>query len=85
MFYEKNKFCDIELTFENSNSTISCHKLVLASFSPYFEAMFSSNLLETKTNKVTMKNTDYVTLKEIIDYAYTGFSRFIDKDVFLLV
>ena len=72
LFYDQKQFCDIELTCENSNLTISCHKLVLASFSPYFEAMFSSNLIETKTNKVKMKSTDYETLKEIIGYAYTG-------------
>lgn len=34
--------------------------------------MFSSNLIETKTNRVYMPNTDHKTLVEIINYAYCG-------------
>lgn len=34
--------------------------------------MFSSNLAESRTNKIRMPNTDYKTLNEIINYAYSG-------------
>jgi hypothetical protein len=80
--YRANKFCDVtlicgesvndkedELTAANS---ISCHKIVLASFSPYFQAMFSSNLIETKTNRVHLPNFDLDALREVIAYAYSG-------------
>ena len=50
----------------------ACHKLVLSAFSSYFLGMFSSNLVENTTNKVILPNTDYSTLTEIINYAYSG-------------
>lgn len=45
---------------------------MLSAFSSYFLAMFSSDLIENKTNKVLMPNTDYSTLNEIVNYAYSG-------------
>lgn len=38
--------CDVVLLVENTE--ISCHKLVLITHSPYFLAMFSGGLLESK-------------------------------------
>ena len=41
-FQETEKFCDIVLkTNERANKYIKAHKLVLASASPYFRAMFT--------------------------------------------
>jgi hypothetical protein len=34
--------------------------------------MFTSDLIENKTNQVYMPNTDFATLNELINYAYTG-------------
>lgn len=85
--YNSKKLTDVRLICNNQKSSnssessddtskieqsISCHKIILASFSPYFQAMFSSDLLESKTNIVKLDSTDYQTLKDIIDYAYTG-------------
>lgn len=58
--------------YQENKKFIPCHKIVLSAFSPYFKAMFSSNLIETKTNKVNMSNTDYSTLNDVINYAYCG-------------
>ena len=44
-FQETEKFCDIVLkTNERTNKYIKAHKLVLASASPYFRAMFTGGL-----------------------------------------
>ncbi len=77
-----NKFTDVVLVCQDETSnreansskctTIPCHKVVLSAFSPYFKAMFSSNLIETKTNKVNMSQTDYSTLNDVVNYAYCG-------------
>jgi hypothetical protein len=60
----------VELDY--TNVSIPCHKIVLSAFSPYFQAMFSSNLIENQTNRVFMPNVDFKTLHEMINYAYSG-------------
>ena len=55
-----------------ANVSIPCHKLVLSAFSPYFQAMFSSNLIEARTNRVFLPNTDLKALNDVINYAYSG-------------
>ena len=57
---------------DSSHLIIPCHKLVLSAFSSYFLAMFTSDLVENKTNQVYMPNTDFATLNELVNYAYTG-------------
>lgn len=49
-----------------------CHKNVLAVSSPYFRAMFSSNLKESRQTKITFNDMCEETMNKIIDYAYTG-------------
>jgi hypothetical protein len=82
-FLVERKFTDINLICSSKNETndlnIPCHKLVLCSFSSYFESMFSHNLIENQTNQVLMPNTDYSTLNEIVNYAYSG-SIYLNND-----
>lgn len=63
---EEEKYAD------NETNCIACHKLVLSAFSPYFQAMFSSNLLEAQTNRVYMPNIEHKTLYDVVNYAYSG-------------
>ncbi len=60
------------MTIKCNNEEILCHKIVLAAFSPYFCAMFTSNLLETQTNTVQMHNVDMKILRDLVNYAYCG-------------
>lgn len=62
----------VEEEEDNETSCIPCHKLVLSAFSPYFQAMFSSNLLEAQTNRVYMPNIEHKTLYDVVNYAYSG-------------
>ncbi len=69
-YFIQNQFTDVKINCNNEE--ILCHKIVLAAFSKYFYAMFTSNLLETQTNTVNMDNVDINALRDLINYAYCG-------------
>lgn len=48
---------------------IDAHKMVLASCSPYFYAMFTS-FEESKQDRIVLKGVDPVALQIIVDYIY---------------
>ncbi|XP_034550752.1 kelch repeat and BTB domain-containing protein 12-like [Notolabrus celidotus] len=47
-----------------------CHKVVLSAFSPYFEAMFTCGLKETRGGEVPLRDTPAQSLKLLLDYMY---------------
>lgn len=49
-----------------------CHRNVLAASSPYFRAMFTSELREGKETLVSFNDISPWIMKRIIDYIYTG-------------
>ncbi|ESO92638.1 hypothetical protein LOTGIDRAFT_233079 [Lottia gigantea] len=49
-----------------------CHKNVLSVSSPYFRAMFTSELKESRETRICFNEVSPWTLKRIIDYAYSG-------------
>ncbi|ELT99275.1 hypothetical protein CAPTEDRAFT_160730 [Capitella teleta] len=53
-------------------STINCHKLVLASASPFFEAMFQSGFKESTQKEVYLDFTDSEMIRSFVDYFYSG-------------
>ena len=48
------------------------HKAILASRSPVFAKMFSSDMLESATNTLTLPDIEPDVLKELLTYIYTG-------------
>ena len=66
----KEKFCDVTLCAEGRE--FPCHRCVLASFSPYFCAMFGGNLAESQQNVITINGIEAVMLEMLINYAYTS-------------
>ncbi|XP_078073094.1 kelch repeat and BTB domain-containing protein 2 isoform X1 [Mustelus asterias] len=69
-FYDQQLLTDIVLIAESTE--FPCHKMVLATCSSYFRAMFMSGLSESKQTHVHLQNVDAPTLQIIIRYAYTG-------------
>ncbi|XP_041357909.1 kelch-like protein 21 [Gigantopelta aegis] len=49
-----------------------CHRNVLAVSSPYFMAMFTSDLKESRNARICFSEVSPWTLKRIIDFAYSG-------------
>lgn len=67
----KNKeLCDVILQVESRE--ICAHKVVLASFSPYFHAMFTSDLAESRQGTITLKGVNADSVELLVDFAYTG-------------
>lgn len=63
-------FCDVILRV--GEQTFPAHKNVLAAFSPYFKAMFTSQLKESHDRDVTLKDVEPAMLETLLQYAYTG-------------
>ncbi|KAJ8393700.1 hypothetical protein AAFF_G00057530 [Aldrovandia affinis] len=78
-FYEQKLLTDVVLLVEDSE--FPCHKMVLATCSSYFRAMFMSGLSESKQTHVHLRNVDPATLQIIITYAYTGHLAISDSTV----
>ncbi|XP_049436794.1 kelch repeat and BTB domain-containing protein 12-like isoform X2 [Epinephelus fuscoguttatus] len=48
----------------------ACHKVVLSAFSPYFQAMFTCGLKETRGGEVPLRDTPAKSLELLLDYMY---------------
>lgn len=49
-----------------------CHKVILSSFSAFFDAMFSSDLKEYQQEEIEIHNVDKHIFMSILDFMYTG-------------
>ncbi|XP_067096326.1 LOW QUALITY PROTEIN: kelch repeat and BTB domain-containing protein 12-like [Osmerus mordax] len=48
----------------------SCHRVVLSAFSPYFQAMFTCGLRETREGEVPLRDTSAQSLELLLGYMY---------------
>ena len=64
------KLCDV--IFEAGGSEFYAHRLVLAASSPYFNAMFTNDLLETHTEIIKLHNVSSPVMELILEYFYTS-------------
>uniref|UniRef100_A0A1A7YXF9 BTB domain-containing protein n=1 Tax=Iconisemion striatum TaxID=60296 RepID=A0A1A7YXF9_9TELE len=65
-----NAFCDVTLCC--GGQEFPCHRIVLASFSSYFQAMFSADLLESKQERVAINGVEPQMIGMLVSYAYTS-------------
>jgi len=68
--YSTKEFADI--TIKCGGKSYECHKNILASRSPVFQAMFKSDMKEKKTGSVAIKNMTPKVLESFLRYIYTG-------------
>ncbi|CAG0883555.1 unnamed protein product [Darwinula stevensoni] len=66
----QGKLCDITLKVDGHQFT--AHRIVLASTIPYFQAMFTSDMLESKKKEINIQGVEPSTLEALINYAYNG-------------
>ena len=68
--YKHQEFVDVTLCVDGRE--FPCHKNVLAVSSPFFEAMFSTSMVESQQSKITLKELEGLTMELVLDYVYTG-------------
>lgn len=66
----QGKLCDITLKVDDEIFT--AHRIVLASTIPYFYAMFTHDMVESKQTEVTIHGIDASALEALINFAYSG-------------
>lgn len=76
---KKKELCDVVLHV--GELEIFAPKVVLASFSPYFYAMFTNDVLESRQNSITLKSLDPKSVELLIEFAYTAQIRITEENV----
>ncbi|XP_061542338.1 kelch-like protein 3 isoform X1 [Phycodurus eques] len=66
----KKMLCDVQLVA--GSVTVAAHRVVLAASSPYFCAMFTGDMSESKAQQVEIGEVDGPTLTKLVDYIYTA-------------
>lgn len=67
---KRGELCDIIL--QVGQRRIYAHKLVLSACSPYFRAMFTSEMAESRQAEVTIRDVDEQALEMLIDFCYSA-------------
>ncbi|XP_064458373.1 kelch-like protein diablo [Ornithodoros turicata] len=64
------ELCDVVLLV--GNRKIFAHRIVLSACSPYFHAMFTGELAESRQTEVTIRDIDEHAMELLMDFAYTS-------------
>ena len=67
---ETNILCDTTIRVQGQD--FPAHRCVLSAASPYFRAMFTSQLKEKESNRVELQETKSATISDVLRYIYTG-------------
>ena len=79
---KKGHLCDVSLVVEEKE--IHAHKVVLASCSPYFEAMFIGEFAEPDGLPIVIEEVDEASLVALVDFSYTSHVSITHKNVYSL-
>ena len=69
--YKGGKYTDITLKI-GQERTLKAHRVVLALFIPYFEALVGNNWKEEKKEEVEILGLDESAVSDLIEFAYSG-------------
>ena len=73
-FRMESSFCDVIICTEDGEE-FSVHRLVLASVSAYFRAMFLTDMKESHETNITIRGVESQAMRCLIDFAYTSSLR----------
>ncbi len=76
---ENDKFVDCILKIQDKE--FPCHRLVLAASSPFFKAMFLSDLEESKKREIVLKDVEPGVMGMILRYLYTSDINLTEQNV----
>ena len=77
--YRQSVLCDVILEAEGVE--IPAHRIVLASCSQYFSAMFTSELSESRAEKIILQEVDGRALALLVDFVYTSEVQVTEENV----
>lgn len=69
-FAKNDQLCDVEI--KCGSKSFKCHRVILASASGYFRAMFMTEMMESKQTVVHIQDIDENVMANIVKYAYNG-------------
>jgi len=67
---ESGQFSDVTIKCEGTR--LSCHKVILGTRSPVFNAMFIHNMTENQRKEIDIEDLDIETVKDMLKYMYAG-------------
>jgi hypothetical protein len=70
--FNDKKYADCEVVFEKSGNVLYLHKHVLCANSEFFDACFSSDMIETKYNKIVVEDDEEELLTTLLEALYVG-------------
>lgn len=70
MLRQESLFTDVHLVV--CNREFAAHKLVLAAASPYFRAMFMSDMTEGKLDRITLHDIGASVFEDLLTFMYSG-------------
>lgn len=76
---ENDRFVDCVLKIQDKE--FPCHRLVLAASSPFFKAMFLSDLEESKKREIVLKDVEPGVMGMILRYLYTSDINLTEQNV----
>lgn len=76
---ENDKFVDCVLKIQDRE--FPCHRLVLAASSPFFKAMFLSDLEESKKREIVLRDVEPGVMGMILRYLYTSDINLTEQNV----
>lgn len=68
--HQEGKLCDV--TLEAGGRVFSAHRIVLAGSSPYFQAMFTGDMEESRVSSITLHDISACALESLLNYCYTA-------------
>ena len=66
----ENQLCDVTIVV--GTTRILAHKVVLASSSAYFEAMFTRGMMESREQEIELHGIDSTSLEQLVNFMYTS-------------
>ncbi|KAI8511394.1 protein ubiquitination [Branchiostoma belcheri] len=81
----REDLCDVMLRVRDEYGRVReaarCHRAVLAAYSTYFNAMLFGRFREGQAGEVTFEDISCETLRQLVNYAYTGVVTFTTRNV----
>ena len=76
---KSEQLCDV--TIRVGAKTFNAHKLILSACCPYFRAMFTQEMAESRQKEVTIQDVDEHAMELLIDFAYTAVIKIDETNV----